>query len=144
MSGASSGTSAVRGIGRFVGGVPKRCWCGEVIVPKISKSDGNPYRRYYRLSMTTTFSIDEALLNEIEALVLRTGRLEQEVKELLSVSMDDKKKMFEKLEVKLEKDILEKVEEVLVEAKAEMKKMFFFVGLGCLIIVTDCVVFVDK
>ncbi|XP_024013675.1 uncharacterized protein At4g04775-like [Eutrema salsugineum] len=144
VSGASSGTSAVRGRGQHVG-VPKRCWCGEVIVAKISKSDANPYRRYYRCAFAAehklnndnhTFKwVDEAFLNEIEALAFRIGRLEEEVKELRTVSMDAENKMFEKLEIKLEKEIVEKVEEVLVEAKSDMKKMMLLVGLGFVIIV---------
>lgn len=44
-SGASSGTSVGRG--RVVG-VPKRCWCGEIVVSLTSRLTANPYRRYYR------------------------------------------------------------------------------------------------
>ena len=48
VSGASSGSSNERRRGRRFVGVPKNCWCGESVVPLMSKSTLNPYRRYFR------------------------------------------------------------------------------------------------
>lgn len=33
---------------RGVHGVPTRCWCGEGIATFVSKTDKNPFRRFYR------------------------------------------------------------------------------------------------
>ncbi|XP_024010626.1 uncharacterized protein At4g04775-like [Eutrema salsugineum] len=134
-SGDSTGTSFIRGRGRF-SRVLKKCWCGEAIVSKISKSDVNPYKRYFRCAAAvqqklindnhTFMWVDEAVLNELEALALRTERLEQEVRQN-SMEADDEK--GKKLHMKIEKEICERVEEVLLEAKTEMKRMLFLVCL---------------
>ncbi|CAA7020246.1 unnamed protein product [Microthlaspi erraticum] len=46
LSGASTGSSSARSRGR-VFGVPKTCHCGEQVMELISKSNNNPYRRYF-------------------------------------------------------------------------------------------------
>lgn len=56
-------------------------------------------------------------MEEIEAL-RRTERME-----------------IEKMEMKIENEIFERVEEALAEAKGNMKKMMILVCLGCVIIV---------
>ena len=30
------------------GGIPSRCWCGKGIVTYVSKTEENPYRRFFR------------------------------------------------------------------------------------------------
>ncbi|KAF8116948.1 hypothetical protein N665_0013s0007 [Sinapis alba] len=87
-SGNSSGTSAARARGRVVG-LPKRCWCGELVVSLMSKSAANPYRRYYRCAFAAEKKLsndnhtykwfDEALVDEIEALTFQLGKLEKTV-----------------------------------------------------------------
>ncbi|KAL1193970.1 hypothetical protein V5N11_027827 [Cardamine amara subsp. amara] len=89
ISGASSGSSNTRR-GR-VEGVPTVCLCGAQIVGKISKSDPNPYRRYFRCAYVVSNKlmddnhvfkwVDEALLNEVERLISEAKRLEQMVRE---------------------------------------------------------------
>ncbi|XP_024006276.1 uncharacterized protein At4g04775-like [Eutrema salsugineum] len=143
-SGASSGTSYSGTRGRGIG-VPRRCWCGDQIVAKISKSDANPYRRYYRCAYAVAQKltndkhdfkwVDEALLNEIEALGSRAGRLEDELKQICRERMELEKMMFEKMQMKLEQEIFEKVEEALLETKSNLKKMMAVVCFGCLVIV---------
>ncbi|XP_024014568.1 uncharacterized protein At4g04775-like [Eutrema salsugineum] len=133
--GASSITSGGRE--RRSSGVSKRCWCGEVIIPRTLKSDANPYRRYYRCAFAVEKKlsndnhifkwVNEALLNEIDALTIRTEKLEQVVADITSRSMEAEKKMFEDLQMKLEKENFERVEEVIAEAKSEMKKMALLV-----------------
>ncbi|XP_010451490.1 PREDICTED: uncharacterized protein At4g04775-like [Camelina sativa] len=109
LSTVSTGSSSSRARG-IVFDVPKRCWCGEAVVAFISKSDLNPYRRYYRCSFATKNKwVDEALLNEVDALATKNARLEQQLKELRKERLE-----FEKIE----KEVLEKVEDGLGEAKS--------------------------
>uniref|UniRef100_A0A0D3AAP2 GRF-type domain-containing protein n=1 Tax=Brassica oleracea var. oleracea TaxID=109376 RepID=A0A0D3AAP2_BRAOL len=71
--------SSARGAGRFFS-VPKKCWCGELMVTLTSKSDQNPYQRYLRCSFAAENKLqndnhifkwaDEALLNEVDTLLL--------------------------------------------------------------------------
>ncbi|WZZ88497.1 uncharacterized protein At4g04775-like [Brassica napus] len=120
-SGASSGTSGIRRRGTMVG-VPKRCWCGEIVVARMSKSEANPYRRYYRCA----YAVErKALADEIEILGMRTERLEQQ-NQIANLELEM---------LRFEKEILEKVEGVVGEAKSELKKLMVIVALGCLSIV---------
>ncbi|XP_013673756.1 uncharacterized protein At4g04775-like [Brassica napus] len=124
VSGNSSGSSRRRS--RVVG-VPKKCWCGFEILPKMSNSVNNPYRRYYRCGYAVAKKlenddhafkwVDEGLLDEIETLQRKLGRLEEMVTEILEECELDEKKTFERLKVKLEKEIFERVEAALVETK---------------------------
>ncbi|KAF8044988.1 hypothetical protein N665_0460s0013 [Sinapis alba] len=102
-SGNSSGVSSGRARGRVVG-VPKRCWCGELVVSLMSKSTANPYRRYFRCAFAVerklsndnhTYKwVDEALLDEVEALSFRIGRLEQTI---LADRVEEEKKNLKSL-----------------------------------------------
>lgn len=92
VSGASSGSSNGRRRGRRFAGVPKKCWCGESIIPLMSKSTPNPYRRYFRCLYAATQRlendehifkwIDEAILEDLESLESKNASIEQHVKEL--------------------------------------------------------------
>ncbi|RID59100.1 hypothetical protein BRARA_F02349 [Brassica rapa] len=138
-SGASSGTSVGRG--RVVG-VPKRCWCGEIVVSLTSRLTANPYRRYYRCAFAAERKLsndnhaykwmDEALLDEIETLTVKTTRVEHHV---LRERVEEERKWFEEMELKIEREMVARMEEALTEAltegKCEMKKMMVFVVLGC-------------
>ncbi|XP_048613279.1 uncharacterized protein At4g04775-like [Brassica napus] len=105
-SGNSSGVSSARARGRVVG-VPKRCWCGELVIPLMSKSTANPNRRYFRCAFAVEKKlsndnpaykwVDEALLDEVEALSFRIGRLEQT---FLSEHVEEERKKFEVFELK--------------------------------------------
>ncbi|XP_020878851.1 uncharacterized protein At4g04775-like [Arabidopsis lyrata subsp. lyrata] len=144
MSMSSSGSTGPRGRGRIVG-VPKRCWCGEEIVALNSKSDSNPCRRYYRCGVAAklrlrndehTFKwVDEALLNEIDALKEKNVELEKEVTKLKTESLEIEKIVCEKVEMMIEKEIFEKVEDALSEAKGSTKKMMIVVVIGCMIMI---------
>ncbi|XP_010456785.1 PREDICTED: uncharacterized protein At4g04775-like [Camelina sativa] len=130
VSGASSGSSNVRQRG-FVVGVPKRCWCGEQIVAKNSKSEPNPSRRYFRcreaaakklVNDNHTFKwVDEALLDEVATLGVQIERVKEEMKELTIETLQDQKMKFEKMQMDFEKELCERVEKVLLEAKAELQ-----------------------
>ncbi|KAL0696013.1 hypothetical protein Bca4012_063193 [Brassica carinata] len=141
-SGNSNGTSAARARGRVVG-VPKRCWCGEMVVTKMSKSAANPYRRYYRCAFAAERKVslslsndghaykwvDEALLDEIEALAFRLGRLEQTI---VDERVEEERKKFAEFEMKLETEVCSRMEDAISEAKWDMKKVMGIVVLGCL------------
>ncbi|RIA04327.1 hypothetical protein BRARA_K01450 [Brassica rapa] len=137
-SGNSSGTSVARVRGRVVG-VPKRCWCGELVVSLMSKSAANPYRRYYRCAFAVerklsndnhTYKwVDEAFVDEIEALTCRISRLEDTI---LAESVEEGRKKLAELEMKLETEVFARVEEVVNEVKWEVKKMMGIVLLGTL------------
>ncbi|XP_010418870.1 PREDICTED: uncharacterized protein At4g04775-like [Camelina sativa] len=136
----STESSSSRARGR-VFGVPKRCWCGEAVVALISKSDLNPYRRYYRCSFAATNKlrndehvfkwVDEALLNEVDALAMKNAGLEQQLKELRTERLEFDTLVYEKME----KEVLEKVEDGLGEAKSWNKKMMSVVLLVCMVMI---------
>ncbi|XP_020866756.1 uncharacterized protein At4g04775-like [Arabidopsis lyrata subsp. lyrata] len=144
LSSSSTGSTGPRGRGRVVG-VPKSCWCGEGIVALISKSDPNPYRRYFRCGFAAkhrlrnddhTFKwVDEALLNELETLRGKNCELELELKELRTERLEFDKKVSENVQMKIEKELFEKVEDALSEAKTSNKKMMIVVVLGCMIMI---------
>ncbi|XP_010451387.1 PREDICTED: uncharacterized protein At4g04775-like [Camelina sativa] len=121
--------------------VPKRCWCREAVVVLISKSDPNLYRRYYRCSFAATNKlwndehtfkwVDEALLNEVDALATKNAGLEQQLKELRTERLEFEKMVYEKME----KEVLEKVEDGLGEAKSWSKKMMSVILLVCMVMI---------
>ncbi|XP_013668598.1 uncharacterized protein At4g04775-like [Brassica napus] len=111
--------------GRVVG-VPKRFWCGELVVSLMSKSTANSYRRYFQCAFAAE---KRALLDEVEALSFRIGNLEQTI---LAERVEEAMKKFEELELKLETEICARMEDVVSEAKCEVKKALVLVVLGCL------------
>ena len=76
--------------------------------------------------------MDEALLDEIETLTVKTTRVEHHV---LRERVEEERKWFEEMELKMEREMVARMEEALTEAltegKCEMKKMMVFVVLGC-------------
>ncbi|WZZ29051.1 uncharacterized protein At4g04775-like [Brassica napus] len=132
--GSSSGRRPSRGAGRFFD-VPKKCWCGEVKVTLTSNSDQNPYRRYLRCSFAAENKlqndnhifkwVDEALLNEVDTLLLKNARLEEVINEMAS------KSVFERTET----EIMARVEDALAAANAKMKKTMIVVVIGSLTLV---------
>ncbi|KAL1204165.1 hypothetical protein V5N11_026662 [Cardamine amara subsp. amara] len=145
ISGASSGSSSAHR-GRIVG-VPRVCWCGAQIVAKLSKSETNPYRRYFRCVYAASNKlmddnhifkwVDEALLNEVDSLTSKAERLEQMVKEneIVFDGAEYEKIVYEKVLMEVEKEVFERVETVLMEAKASVKKMMILPIIGCMLIV---------
>lgn len=79
--------------------------------------------------------VDEGLLDEIKVLQRKLGRLEEMVKETLTERENDEKKAFEMMEMKLEKEIFERVEAVLVESKQSVKRMCIVVGIGSIMLI---------
>ncbi|WZY75394.1 hypothetical protein YC2023_021778 [Brassica napus] len=114
VSGASSGSSMVRSRKRVVG-VPKQCWCG--------LENDNHFFKW----------VDEALLEEINVLKNKMSNLEELVKEVMMERGESEKKVFEKMEMKLEIELFDKMEEVLKEAKWSMKKMCAGIVIACVV-----------
>ncbi|XP_013585552.1 PREDICTED: uncharacterized protein At4g04775-like [Brassica oleracea var. oleracea] len=133
--------SSARSRGRVVG-LPKKCWCGELVIPLISKSTANRYRRYFRCDFAVEIRltndnhtykwVNEAFLDEVEALSFRIGRLEQTI---LAERVKEERKKFEELKLKLETEICARMEDVVSKAKCEVNKTLVPVVLGCLIMV---------
>ncbi|CAN8272043.1 unnamed protein product [Cochlearia groenlandica] len=144
VSGGSIGSSS-ENCRRRVVGVPKKCWCGCVVLELISKSENNPYRRYYRCEFATTKKLhndnhcfkwkDEAMVDEIEALNGRYERLENLVKEITNVNLEMEKMVIDNVQKKIENAILERVQYEIIQAKCDMKKMIILVLIGCLFFV---------
>ncbi|CAA7017797.1 unnamed protein product [Microthlaspi erraticum] len=136
VSGASSGSSVGCPRGR-VYGVPKTCSCGEKIVELISKSNNNPYRRYYRCGYAVsnklmndnhTFKwVDEAHLDEIEGLKMRNARLEKKLEAVTIERMEFERLVFEKVKMK--------IEEALVESSHTRKEMVIGAIVLCMVMV---------
>ncbi|XP_056860030.1 uncharacterized protein At4g04775-like [Raphanus sativus] len=129
-SAQSRGSSSVgrrpsRGAGRFFG-VPKKCWCGELMVTLTSNSDQNPYRRYLRCSFAAENKwVDEALLNEVETLSLKNARLEEVTNNISSKIVTESS----------ETHIMARVEDALNAQNANMKHTMFVVVIGSLSLV---------
>ncbi|KAG2255089.1 hypothetical protein Bca52824_074383 [Brassica carinata] len=84
------------------GAIPSRCWCGKEIVTYVSKTEENPYRRFFRceigLQENLIFHyfiffyikkenhlfkwVDEALLDEIERMAEHQARVDEEIEDL--------------------------------------------------------------
>ncbi|KAF8111984.1 hypothetical protein N665_0069s0011 [Sinapis alba] len=140
-SGASTGGSSSRRWGGVIIGIPKRCWCGDEIVPLLSKSEKNPYRRYFRCAQAARKRlesdnhifkwVDEALINEVETLEFKIVRLEEELRQMGRKEIS----LGERVQMKVEKELFDKVEEVLAEAKCSMKKMMLSAVVGGVVLV---------
>ncbi|XP_048638562.1 uncharacterized protein At4g04775-like [Brassica napus] len=74
------------------GGVPSRCWCGKGIVTYVSKTEENPYRRFFRCEIGLKRKkeqhlfkwVDEALLDEIQMMHEQQSRMAEEIEDLRS------------------------------------------------------------
>ena len=72
-SGASTGGNAYRRRGGVVMGIPKKCWCGDETVPLMSKSEKNPYRRYYRCATLARKKVSCCLLFVLKSIFISYG-----------------------------------------------------------------------
>lgn len=69
-SGVSTGVSSSRRRGGVINGIPKSCWCGEETLPLMSKSDKNPYRRYFRCAYAARKKVSSLSLAVLFIVVL--------------------------------------------------------------------------
>ncbi|KAL0677488.1 hypothetical protein Bca4012_005469 [Brassica carinata] len=148
VSGASSGSSSGRS-GDRVFGVPRICHCGVQIMELVSKSSNNctAHYRYDMLYLRSlnnaqlsndnhTFKwVDEAYLDEIEALKMKNASLAAKLETVTMERNEFERIVFENVQMKLEKEIFERVEEALVESSSTMKKMMVVVVVLCMVMV---------
>ena len=73
------------------------------------------------------------MLEEINVLKNKMSNLEELVKEFMMERRESEKKVFEKMEMKLETELFDKMDEVLMEAKWSMKKMCAGVVIACIV-----------
>ncbi|KAL0715440.1 hypothetical protein Bca4012_064762 [Brassica carinata] len=74
------------------GGIPSRCWCGKGIVTYVSKTEENPYRRFFRCEIGLKRKkeqhlfkwVDEAVLDEIQRMDEQQSRFAEEIEDLRS------------------------------------------------------------
>ncbi|KAF3490251.1 hypothetical protein F2Q69_00053592, partial [Brassica cretica] len=89
------------------GRIPSRCWCGKRIVTYVSKTEENPYRRFFRCEIGSQRKkeqhlfkwVDEALLDEIERMHEQQSIMAEEIEDLRS----SLKKTVEKVVIKHKK-----------------------------------------
>ncbi|KAG2289269.1 hypothetical protein Bca52824_048873 [Brassica carinata] len=73
-------------------GIPSRCWCGKRIVTYVSKTEENPYRRFFRCEISLQRKkenhlfkwVDEALFDEIQRMDEDQARIAEEIEDLRS------------------------------------------------------------
>lgn len=65
----------------------------------------------------------------------KNAGLEQQLKELITESLEFEKMVCEKVQMKMENELLEKVEDALAESNASNKKMLIVVLIGCMIMI---------
>ncbi|XP_019094598.1 PREDICTED: uncharacterized protein At4g04775-like [Camelina sativa] len=97
--------------------------------------------RYYRCGFAAsnklrnddhTFKwVDEALVNEIDTLTAKNIEFEKHLKDFKTERLE-----FEKIvDEKMEKEIFEKIEDALAEAKASNKKMMVIIVILCMLMI---------
>ncbi|XP_018448695.2 uncharacterized protein At4g04775-like [Raphanus sativus] len=71
-------------------GIASRCWCGKGIVTFVSKTEENPYRRFFRCEICLQRKkenhvfkwVDEALVDEIVRMTEHQARVDEEIEDL--------------------------------------------------------------
>ena len=77
--------------------------------------------------------VDEALHDEIKIVAVKAVRIEDEVKHMKMLCLDQ---MFEKMKIELEEKIMEKTELAITKSNASLiKLMWFVVVLGCILLI---------
>ncbi|KAJ0252478.1 hypothetical protein HA466_0132650 [Hirschfeldia incana] len=72
--------------------IPSRCWCGKGIVTYVSKTEENPYRRFFRCEIGLQRKkenhlfkwVDETMFDEIQRMDEQQTRIVQELEDLRS------------------------------------------------------------
>lgn len=79
--------------------------------------------------------MDEALLNEIDKLGAQIRKIEEAMEKIEHGREEIEKMMFESLKMKLENEILERVEDALLESKANTRNMMICGVIGCVLMI---------
>ncbi|XP_020874146.1 uncharacterized protein At4g04775-like [Arabidopsis lyrata subsp. lyrata] len=114
-------------------GVPSRCWCGDEITTFTSKTDENPYRRFYRCVRGVLDKkekhpfiwVDDALLEEIRMVESKHNQLLEDVNDLKKMVMENvelQNKMVKEMEREMNKMKNEIIEQKLKVPKESTEK----------------------
>ena len=75
------------------------------------------------------------MINDLDKLNAKIEEVEQQVKELRTQSLEFEKMVCEKVQMKIENELFEKVDDALAESKEGNKKMMIVVVIGCMIMI---------
>jgi len=75
------------------------------------------------------------LINDLDKFNAKIGEVEQQVRELRTQSLEFEKMVCEKVQMKIENELFEKVDDALAESKEGNKKMMIVVVIGCMIMI---------
>ncbi|XP_010421350.1 PREDICTED: uncharacterized protein At4g04775-like [Camelina sativa] len=126
-SAGSSGLSLERS---SQGGVSSRCWCGGEVTTYTSKTDENPYRRFFRCvggvkekNEKHMFRwVDDPLLEEIMMVERKQNQLLEDQKKMVTNNVELQKEMVKEVVEKVEKNMIEIMRQELMVAKESMQK----------------------
>ncbi|XP_023638866.1 uncharacterized protein At4g04775-like [Capsella rubella] len=120
------------------------CWCGNDIITYISKTKENPYRIFYRCSISLKRPSEshffkwvyEASVEEIKMVDAKVKRIEEDVTDLRhqhTQNLDLQKEMFDKLEEKLgkklEEKLMKKIEDDMGKTTLKTISLLFVIGI---------------
>ncbi|RID51080.1 hypothetical protein BRARA_H01769, partial [Brassica rapa] len=112
MSNSASSSSRQRAMG----GVPTQCWCGKNVATFVSKTEKNPYRRFYRCEIAFQRKTERHLFRWVdEAVIDEIGKVDAKHDELVNDVKDLRESMMERF--KFQEKRLEKVEEEAMRVK---------------------------
>ncbi|XP_010418878.1 PREDICTED: uncharacterized protein At4g04775-like [Camelina sativa] len=125
---SSAGSSGLTSRSSQVG-VLSRCWCGGAITTYTSKTDENPYRRFYRCVVGVKEKkekpmfrwVDDALLEEIRIVESKQNQLLEDLKNMVTNNVELQKEMVREMEEKVEKNMIEIMRQELMDAKESME-----------------------
>lgn len=75
------------------------------------------------------------MINDLDKFNAKIGEVEQQVRELRTQSLEFEKMVCEKVQMKIENELFEKVDDALAESKEGNKKMMIVVVIGCMIMI---------
>jgi len=75
------------------------------------------------------------MIDEIKRLARRTNALKQTMSQFIAVSINQEKVVFDKMQIKLDNEIVKRLDDKLLESKASMKKMSIAVIVCCILII---------
>ncbi|XP_010446047.1 PREDICTED: uncharacterized protein At4g04775-like [Camelina sativa] len=133
MSPFSSSNSSHLTSGTTHRGVPSRCWCGNEITMFTSKTDENPYRRFYRCVQGVKDKkekhmfrwVDDALLEEIRMIENKHKQLLEDVNVLRKMVVDNvevQNKLMQEMKQQMNKEMNEIIQQELTDTKESLEK----------------------
>lgn len=74
-------------------------------------------------------------MDEIEKMCIRTARLEQNLRDISSAPLEQQKLELERMLVRFEEEIVERVEAEEMNSKSRMRKMLIGAVVGCVLVI---------